>query len=158
MLFIQFICGAKFDQSSPLHNAYIEQFGGSLYKIAQYLTPSHQRCLRINRAWDSGTHFEPNSVDTEPPKMARYIALCRFRTKFENLECEIHENLIFSIFLRVVCARIKICSMVYSLQFFKIYPSANNLEDLNCSMEALCTAAVNHIKEKGRKMIEKTTN
>ena len=90
--------------------------------------------------------------------MARYIALCRFWTKFENLECEIRKNRIFPFFLWVVCVRIKISSMVYFWRFFKIYPSANNLEDLNCSMEALCTAAVNHIKEKGRKMIEKTTN
>ena len=77
-----------------MHNAYIEQFGGSVYKIAQYLIPSHQRCLGMNRVWDSGpgAYFEPNSMDTEPTKIARYIALCRFWTKFENLECEIHEN------------------------------------------------------------------
>ena len=93
------------------------------------MIPSHQRCLRINRVWDSGAYFEPCSVDMEPPKMARYIALCRFWTKFENLECEIHENRIFSNFLRVVCTRKKICSIVYLLRFFKICLSANNPEE-----------------------------
>ena len=96
------------------------------YKIYQYLIQSHQRCLCINRVW---AYFEPNSMDTEPPKMARYIALCRFWTKFENLECEIHENRIFSNFLRVVCTRKKICSIVYLLRFFKICLSANNPEE-----------------------------
>ena len=61
--------------------------------------------------------------------MARYIALCRFWTKFENLECEIHENRIFSNFLRVVCTRKKICSIVYFWRFFKICLSANNPEE-----------------------------
>lgn len=45
--------------------------------------------------------------------MTRYMALCRFWTKFENLECEVHENWIFPIFLRVVCVRIKICYIKY---------------------------------------------
>ena len=61
--------------------------------------------------------------------MAQYIALCRFWTKFENLKCEIHENRMFSFFLRVVCAKIEISSMVYFLRFFKICPSANNPEE-----------------------------
>ena len=103
--------------SPPVHNAHIEQFGGSVYKIAQYLIPSHQRCLGINRVWDSRAYFELNSMDTEPPKIARYIALCRFWTKFENLECEIRENRIFSLFLRVVCTRKKICSNVHLFRF-----------------------------------------
>ena len=39
------------------------------------------------------------------------------------------ENRIFSIFRRVVCTRKKICSIVYFMRFFKICPSANNLEE-----------------------------
>ena len=31
----------------PLHNAHIEQFVGSVYKIEPYMRPSHKRCLGI---------------------------------------------------------------------------------------------------------------
>ena len=55
--------------------------------------------------------------------------MAQFWTKFENLECEIHENRIFSIFLQVVCTRKKMCSIVYFLRFVKICLSANNPEE-----------------------------
>ena len=60
--------------------------------------------------------------------------ISRFWTKFENLECKTHENEIFSIFFRVVCAKIKICSMVFLLRFLNICLSATNpdkVEQLN---------------------------
>ena len=50
---------------SPLHNAQIEQFGGAVYQIQPYMIPRNILLLRINRVWDSGAHFEPNSMNTE---------------------------------------------------------------------------------------------
>ena len=61
--------------------------------------------------------------------MAPYMIRCPFWRKFENLECEAHENRIFSIFLAVVCARKKICSIVYFLGFLKHSLSADNCEE-----------------------------
>ena len=49
----------------PVHNAHIEQFGGAVYKIQPYMIPRNILLLRINRVWDSGAHFEPNSMNTE---------------------------------------------------------------------------------------------
>ena len=83
-----------------VRNVHIEQFDGSVYKIEPYMIPSHQKCLGINRVWDSEAYFEPNSMNTELyTYIAQYVALCRFWTKVDNLEFEIYENRIFSIFL-----------------------------------------------------------
>ena len=71
----------------------------------------------------------------DPPKIARYIALCRFWTSFGNFECEIYENWIFSIFLRVVCTRKKnICSIVY---FSRYAQAKRTRRNLNCLIYAL---------------------
>ena len=48
-----------------LHNAQIEQFDDSVYNIEPYMIPRNQIFLVINRVWDSGAYFEPNSINTE---------------------------------------------------------------------------------------------
>ena len=48
-----------------LHNAQIEQFDDSVYKIKPYMIPRNKIFLGINRVWDSGAYFEPNSMNTE---------------------------------------------------------------------------------------------
>ena len=53
------------ESGSAVHNAQIEQFDDSVYKIEPYMIQSHKIFLGINRVWDSGAYFEPNSMNTE---------------------------------------------------------------------------------------------
>ena len=71
--------------------------------------------------------------------VAQYMALWRFWTNFENLEFEIHENIRENIFLRVVCARKKICFIIYFWGFLGLVWAQTTRRNLNCSMYALCT-------------------
>ena len=61
--------------------------------------------------------------------MAPYIIRWPLWRKFENLEFEAHKKRFFSIFLRVVCARKKICSILYSNYSMYILCNGDDDED-----------------------------
>ena len=92
---------------------------------------------RINRVWVTKSYFDPNSIDMAQSRLSRIWHLCRFCRNFDNLEFEADKSQIFSTFLRVDCARKKICSVVYFLRFLRHNLSA--ARNFNCSMYALCS-------------------
>ena len=61
--------------------------------------------------------------------MARYIALCKFWGKNWKIESMRFTKIIFFYFPPGCLHQENICSIVYFLRFFKIYPSANNPEE-----------------------------
>ena len=49
----------------PVHNVQIVNLGAPVYKNALCRIQRHLLWNRINRVWDTGSYFEPNSIDTE---------------------------------------------------------------------------------------------
>ena len=81
-------------------------------------------------------------------QMAPCILRCPFWRKFENLECEAHENRFFSIFLPVVCARKKICFSCNFLQILSLVQAQTTRRNFNCSMYTLCTGPESELQIK----------
>ena len=48
-----------------VHNVQIVNLGAPVYKNALCRIQRHLLWNRINRVWDTGSYFEPNSIDTE---------------------------------------------------------------------------------------------